>query len=283
MDNYKSKLLNGGLDMKITKIEKYGLNNEEYIEKALSLGMMNDYLFERAFFKVYISDVEPIDYLYRIMYEDVYLRRDYVRSSIPDENNNMVMFLSVSEAISFIKAALPPVFKPREKEAICSIDAIIETLLALLEEGQKQFEYMSLFRKYTGFNYFETKTNYSFERMKLIRQFNPVRPVVDIMVSTKSFDDLYDGIMGDEGSLYRPTGCTLHLMFNCIRKSELNIVYDILRQGTLNDNCVVKILNISHVEFAGYYVELYVENYDSEICKTINDIYKITYKPILNK
>ena len=50
----------------------------------------------------------------------------------------------------------------------------------------------------------------------------------------------------------------------------------------LNGLCTIKILNIFHNEFGGYYVELFVDNYDSDVLKTLQDIFVSTYKPILS-
>lgn len=290
MNNNNSKLLNGGLDMKVTKIES---RKDDYIDLSLTKGYINEYLFEDHYINIHISDVEPIDYLYRRMFEERYLRRKYDKydiSNIP-ENGNMVMKLSVSEAIAFVKAALPPVFKGREKELYNSYDALEESLATFLDGGDSQYEYMSLFRKYTGLNYFETKTDYDFNRMNMLRKFNPSGPIVDFMVFTEPLKEIYDGIEGDEledyeGSLYRePTGVAVHLMFNCIKKSELSLIYKMIEESRyyyLNGLCTIKILNIFHNEFGGYYVELFVDNYDSDVLKTLQDIFVSTYKPILS-
>ena len=275
--------------MKITKIE---CPKNAFADNSLKKGIINDYLFEKKFFEVYVEEVLPIEFLYRRMYEELYLKRDYWYecSKLP-ENGKMKLLLSVSEAILFIKSALPPVFKPREKEAIESIDAIKETLMALLT-GKAQYDYIDLFKRNTGLNYFETKTNYDTNRIGVIRKFNSIRPVVDVIITPISYNDLYDGIEGEEdedaeGDLYRePTLVNLHVMFNCIKKSELELIYKIIDESNyyyLNKLCQVHILNIFHSEFNGYYVEMYIENFDSEICKTLHEIYRMSYKTILNK
>ena len=290
MNNNNSKLLNGGLDMKITKID---CPHNEFIDLSLSKGIINDFAYDDTIFTIHIEDVEPIDFLYRRMYEELYLKRDccYTCSKIP-ENGKMELRISLSEAIAFIKSALPPVFKPREKEAYESINDVKETLLALLDGGDSQYEYMTLFKKCLGLNYFETKTEYNRERMQLLRQFESTAPVVDVIVSPLSSEELYEGIEGDEledyeGSLYREiTGVNLHFMFNCMRKSELELIYKIIKEADyyyLNKCCQVHILNIFHEEFGGYYVEMYIENFDSEICKTLYEIYQKSYKKILGK
>ena len=275
--------------MKITKIE---CPKNTFVDNSLKKGIINDYLFEKKFFEVHVEEVLPIEFLYRRMYEELYLKRDYWYecSKLP-ENGKMKLVLSVSEAILFIKAALPPVFKPREKEAIESIDAIKETLMALLT-GKAQYDYIDLFKRNTGLNYFETKTNYDTNRIGVIRKFNSIRPVVDVIITPISYNDLYDGIEGEEkddweGDLYRePTLVNLHVMFNCIKKAELELIYKIIDESNyyyLNKVCQVHILNIFHSEFTGYYVEMYIENFDSEICKTLHEIYRMSYKTILNK
>ena len=43
MNNNNSKLLNGGLDMKVTKIES---RKDDYIDLSLKKGYINEYLFE---------------------------------------------------------------------------------------------------------------------------------------------------------------------------------------------------------------------------------------------
>ena len=279
--------------MRVTKIKFRGAIHEGFVDFTLSKGIMNDYLFDNLHFDIYIEDVEPIDFLYRIMYEQLYLKRTnckYDMSSM--EGKTMKMTITLSEAILFIKAALPPVFKPREKEAYQSINDIKETLLALLEEGDSQIEYMSVFKHNTGLSPFETKTNYDFKRMELMRQFNPTEPLVDVLVCSKDYDEIYDGIEGDEledyeGSLYRePTGADLHCVFNCIRKTELDLILKIIDESHyyyLNQLCNVGILNIFKRDFSGYFVEFYIENFDSDVVKTLYEIYKRSYKQILGK
>lgn len=279
--------------MRVTKIKFRGATHEGFVDFTLSKGIMNDYLFDDLYFDIYIEDVEPIDFLYRIMYEQLYLKRTnckYDMSSM--EGKTMKMTITLSEAILFIKAALPPVFKPREKEAYQSINDIKETLLALLEEGDSQIEYLNVFKHNTGLSPFETKTDYDFKRMELMRQFNPTEPLIDVLVCSKDYGEIYDGIEGDEledyeGSLYRePTGADLHCVFNCMRKTELDLMLKIIDESHyyyLNQLCNVGILNIFKRDFSGYFVEFYIENFDSDVVKTLHEIYKRSYKQILGK
>ena len=293
MININSKLLNGGLDMKVTKIEiPSDIHNRDYINLTLSKNIINDYLFEKSFIKVCLSDVEPIEFLYRIMYEELYLKREYKSSKSSIKGKSMEMLLSLSEAIFIIRETIPPIFKHREKEAYQSLEDIRDTLSAIFEGIEPDSRTMNIFKKHTGLTIFQTHTNYDFNRMKLLREFNLTHPLVDIFLSPVSVNELYDGIEGkeledSEGSLYREsTGVDLHAVFNCIKKSELNDVINMIHEADyyyLFESCKIHILNIFTREFEGYFVELYIANFDSAVCKTLNETFRITYKDILKK
>lgn len=287
--------------MKVTKINLPKGPCNEYINGSLGKKLYNDYLFEKTFFEVVIEDVDPMSYLYRKMYETVYLRRYYTETSYVPENGIMEMKLSISEAIAFIKNVTPPAFQSRVEELFNSISSIEDSLKLFLVEEHSELDYhVGLFRKCTGLNYFETQSNYSFDRVKLLRSHNPSEPIVDFIHFDNIFDpgnvslsEIYDGdVYGKEsedwndGTLYREsTNVNVHLMFNCLRSKELEIVYDIL---TYSKNLPVNvpdvhILNVFKSDQYGYFVELFVEDYDCDSCNTIQTLFKSTYKGILKK
>lgn len=287
--------------MKVTKIIPPTELCNEYINGSLEKKLCNDYLFERIFFTIVIEAVDPMSYLYRKMYETIYLRRHYTETTNVPEDGIMEMKLSISEAISFIKMATPPKFQPRVEELFNSISSIEDSLKLFLVEEHSELDYhVGLFRKCTGLNYFETQSNYPLDRVKLLRSYNPSSPIVDFIHFDNIFEpgnvslsEIYDGEVyskevedWNDGTLYREsTNVNVHLMFNCLRSKELELVYDIL---VFNKNIHlnvsnVHILNVFKSNQYGYFVELFVEDYDCDSCDTIQTLFKSTYKGILKK
>lgn len=279
--------------MKVVNIKPI---ENQYINLCLEKGVMNDYLYESTFFTLELEDVEPIDFLYRRMFETMFLRRRVYDISIVPSNGKMVLNLSIAEAISFVQAVVPPVFKPRVGELYNSLSSLHESLkMFLVEESDELVFRISLFKKHIGLNQFDTKYDYDFNRLSVIRKFvqDPNQPIVDFMVFNVDLNDVYNGDVipdsydTDEGDIVRgTTDVNIHFMFNCIKKRDLEFVYNIFydietfhRYGSTQ----IKILNVFKTEFSGYCVEMYVENYDSGTCYVLEEIFKSSYKGILQK
>lgn len=268
----------------------------KWINLCLEKGMMNDQLYETNYFVLELEDIEPIEFLYRRMFETRYLRRKHYNVTPIPENGKTHLQISISEAISFVKAATPPIFQDKVKELYNSLESLSNSLkLYLMEENAELEFHLSLFKRHIGLNQFETVYDYDFNRTNLLRKNIPISymPITDFMVFNADINDIYNGdILGDthedeDGSVLREaTGVNVHLMYNCIKKKDLEFVYAILNDVETRFSywpTEIHILNIFHTEFGGYFVEIYVEDYDSGVCESLESIFKSTYKKILNK
>lgn len=262
---------------------------DEFVDMCLSKGIINDILTEDIFIIIEIEGVEPVDYLYRRMFEQVFLRRSSYQKTLPPENGKLQLQISLSEAITFLNIIVPPVFRNRVKELYTSINGIVESLKTFLLEDPSDLGFnVSTFIKHVGLNQFETKSDYDTKTLKILRQRIPSDPIVHFMVYNKSFGDLYNGdVYGDElenseGSLFREgTGCQVHCMINCIRKADLSVVCNILRDTEYYYGITkATVLNVIHSEAFGWCVELYIDEYDCGVCKTLQKLFKDTYKTL---
>lgn len=259
---------------------------DDMVEFTLKKGLTNNELFESNMFEVHIMDYEPIDFIYRLLFEERFLRRKdpWLLSEI-NRSGEIEMKLSISEAIEFIKAATPPVFQSRVRELFTSIDSIHDMLNHYLIEktGQLPF-HISLFQKYTGCQYFETISNYDTSRVNALRKlYSPSEPIVDFVVSSHDLNVIYDS---DESESYHSKDTTMigiHVVFNCIKRREMNLVCDMIKDRPLGFPTKIHILNAFHSEGNGYFVEFYIENYKPGFYKPLQQLFKSTYKSILNK
>lgn len=243
---------------------------DDYIDISLSKGVMNDFLYEQIFFTINIEDVNVLDFLYRSMYEGIYLRQS--KHSLYDINRSMITLkISVSEAINFVKSACPPIFKHREYELYNSLESLKESLSTFIEGRTNQYDYISLFKKCIGLNYFETTSSYNVARSDLLRPMCGKNPLIDIIVSKVPIHDLYDENHNKPNKM--------HFMYNCLRKSDLMYLCEMISEF-VDKGVFWKILNISYVEFKGYFVEIFVDNYYHCNCNKTRELFIDTYNKL---
>ena len=276
--------------MKVIDIVKPNYDDDkDILPILLKKHISNDIVFEKRFFRIVIDNENPIDFIYRRLWQETYLRRSVVNQTTHDvDGSKYTILVSFAEAITFIRTVTPPVFQPRVDELTESIDNIYDMLCHYLMEENGQLEYhLSVFRKCIAFNPFETQTSYNINRMNMLRKFNPTGIIIDVEASTCSFDDLYNGKVSghlcedDEGDTYWSSSWeTVQLMINCHTKDELQKVAELIN-GT--DETIWYVINVFKREDLGYFVECFTSSYETEYDKNIQDIITRTYKPIMEK
>lgn len=110
---------------------------EDYLSALLAQGLTNDYLFEKYMFTltVELEKGEETEFLYRLMWEQGYLRRESNQTSsvVLASKRRVSLLVSVSEAIAFIAQSTPKIIANDIYKTHCSsLDAIKNALEQLL-------------------------------------------------------------------------------------------------------------------------------------------------------
>ena len=258
--------------MKITKIDSP--HDIVKLDMELTKGFVNDELFRTNVFTIHIEDLQPIDMLYRRMYEERYLNLNKVNRSRFGASTALVN-ITVGEAMFFVNKVTPPLIKTRYKNVTESIDVIKDLLTHFLIEETDQLPYhISEFQKTIGLNYFETQYSYDINRNNMLRQFNPSVPIIDMMTCT-NFGALYneDPSIDDEQ-------VDIHIMYNCLLRKDLDIINKAISLEGHNAS-KISLLNIFNIDFKGYFVEIYIENYLYSHMKTIQNLFKSSYNKLM--
>lgn len=151
-----------------------------FINRFLKMGMMNDYVFESNFFIVKFIDLTKQDLyyvIYRKLWESIYLRRDQKSfCELNDDATTMNLYMSLSEAISFITAAAPPILQSRIKGLLKSVKDINDSLNELLlsdNDPHQSYRY-DLFKRQLHLSVFATKMEYDMTKFdKMIKDKIP--------------------------------------------------------------------------------------------------------------
>lgn len=102
------------------------------VTQMLSKGIYNDYLLDNFFIKLIISEDKSlaIRTLYRKLWLTLYLKNQqmYAEFVNNDKGDMSRIDISLSEAISFIRAATPPALKHLIPDSLTSIDSILDVL-----------------------------------------------------------------------------------------------------------------------------------------------------------
>ena len=258
--------------MKVTKID--APHELDKLNSELSKGFINDELFRTNMFTIYIEDLQPIDMLYRRMYEERYLNLDKINRSYFGKDRGAVN-ITIGEAMFFINKVTPPLIKSRYKNITDSIETITDLLTHFLIETQEQSSYyISEFQKIIGLNYFETQFSYDINRNTMLRKFNPSEPIIDMMVCDY-FNDLYH-----ESHNIDNEEINVHVMYNCLRRKDLGIIHNSISLEVPRYS-KISLLNIFNIDFKGYFVDLYIQNYNYSDMKTIQSLFKSTYKNLM--
>lgn len=256
--------------------------NTEIVERLLEKGVYNDYLFERCGFYMEIQPTKGVDgwldFLYRKLWETIYLRKDNANIETYYKNSNggkIMLFISLNEAIGFIKLITPPILRPRIPAALKSVDSIHSILKEyLLDSTPNQPPYVKTeFQKYMGFNKFETASEYRMERMSLMRKFVTDGIAVDIE-SHNAPSEKY--IFSNTGSKDK---FEIQLMLHAKTEYDLNKICYELGKGL----GAFKVINVFTQDNGGYFVELYIPEYSYSRYESLGELIKRSYSKLMGK
>lgn len=268
----------------ITNLSK-DKETELFIDTLLSKKIFNDAVFDQKFFQLNIKLDSCVDYIYRTLWETVYLKSS--RISTYDENTNTIsMYLSLSEAIGFIYKTTPPRLQNLIPDSITSISSIIEVLEQFLmdDNSGQLLTYHSYFRNYTHLEPFETKWTYNMERMKLLRKNVPNGLIVDLEAYNVPFDELFDG------SIIPYEHACVQMTFHCTNESDVKEMIKILyneKSSSISDYeqrypswHISNVYSIKINNNNDLYVTVYSTWVDS-ISFSLKEIIQRTYSPIM--
>lgn len=258
------------IDVKISE-DGYYRRDETILTMLLKKHLNNDDVFENSTIDIVTRIENPFDYIYRKLWETMYLRRDMSIISRKSTNGMYIIKMSFAEAISYIHAVTPPVFQPRVDELTESVDIICDILKHYLIEKNDQLQYhLSIFKKLMHIEYFETHTNYDINRTDILRKYSSSGIIIDVEVCDCSFNDMYNGNVSSPISVM--------VMVNCNTKKEISEIIDIIER---NDSKKWRIINAFKNDDIGYFIECFTRSYDSESSKLVQEIITKTYKPIM--
>lgn len=206
--------------MKILSISYINNDKDSFVYSVLKKGLLIDPLLESTYFEIDIKldkKDKLIDFIYRLLWERVYLKRNDMSTYDPKENN-VKLYISLSEAIGFIYTATPPRIEDQIPDNIKSIDSIIKLLEEfLINDNGDLINYKSLFKNHIRFQQFETHWTYDKTRAQMLRKFNDSGIISDIELSSVSINDLYKEC---EDNKY------ITITFHCYTKKDIEDLYN---------------------------------------------------------
>lgn len=149
--------------MRITKIEKY--KDYPVCDNLLEHGYYSDSLFDQCFIQVTVNiDDNHNAPIYRKLWEDVYIK---ISNSITNFNeaNELVVGITISEAIGFIYKATPPRFQKSIPDSHKCVDDIIKSLETFLLGDDSYIAFYSMFYEFAHLTKFDTQWQ-NFDKIK---------------------------------------------------------------------------------------------------------------------
>ena len=175
--------------------------------------------------------------------------------------------LSLSEAIQYIYTVTPPRLQCLIKDSIKSIDDITQLLHQFLiedNEGQS-ITYLSIFKKLTHLESFDTGWNNDTTCIDVIRQHGNQNGLAGVVVSSSTS---IPEIVNNETSDF-----DIQMMFHCKNNNQLSNLFKILYESTSNSI----ILNIKEDDNE-IYVMMYTHVYHGEVCSKLSMFIKEMYR-----
>lgn len=249
--------------MKIVKIEPH--SSIPVCDMLLSIRYYSDALFDMWFIDVTV-DIEdnPMAPLYRKLWEDIYFK---ISGSVTrfNDQNQLVVGITVSEALGFIYKATPPRFQKNIEEYHKSINDIIKSLNTFLTGDESYIAFSDMFFEYTHLKKFDTKWQ-NFDRIRSgadVVKSNLSRGVAYgayIYASTVSVDTLVNDASNPQMGASTTMMCVkLDLTYPAtIRDFCKNFLFGDGDLGKYDESFLVKVDNI-HIEGPDAYVGIMVD------------------------
>lgn len=245
--------------MRITKIEKY--KDYPVCDNLLEHGYYSDSLFDQCFIQVTVNiDDNFLAPLYRKLWEDVYIK---ISNSITkfNEVHELVVGLTLSEAIGFIYKATPPRFQKSIADSHKSVDDIINSLKTFLLGDDSYIAFYSMFYEFAHLTKFETQWQ-NFDKIKAGADF--IASILPdgclygfyVYASTEQISDLTAG--ADKNDLYASTTLMCSKLDTSFTVEIISFCKEVLfadELGPKDDSFKIKVDNI-HIENGKVYVGL---------------------------
>lgn len=258
------------------------------INSMLQRKMYSDALFDRAFIDVtikYTNDIAPV--FYRLLWEDSYLKIPHPVTRM-GTNNEVIIGITVSEALGFIFKATPPRLQDQIVESHKSISAIVSTLKTFLMEGGQYINYCSMFYEHIHLKTFDTTVenfgdivkgantlmDYRAREINMVGYvYNSLLPFSDIFKTGLAYNNKMMVCMTTNGS---PLSLTTVLS----RIMTLRLLPMPSDEDDYFEN--ITVFKVDNVVFAGNrpYILLYVE-YDFGMEKELFEMIKESYEGII--
>ena len=239
--------------MKIMKIEphaEYGICDD-----LLEKGYYSDALFDRCFIDVTIDISDNVKgAYYRKLWEDTYIKIAYPKTHVNESNfTELVVSITLSEAIGFIYKATPPRLQYNIKESHKDVATVIETLKTFLLGNQSYITYTSMFYEYIHITPHDTKQE----------NFSKLKTGADIIKSHLGHDKLYGFYVYAsthpvetlaEGKDMAGTGSSVTMICVKLEESFSAEMIDLFKKITYDydDSVIIKVDNVKSVDGALY-------------------------------
>jgi hypothetical protein len=247
------------------------------VNHLLQKGIFNDHYFEHVMFNIIVEPDSWQDFLFRYLWESVYLRRSSSEQSVPCYKNKItknsdscLLKVSLAELLEFITVATPPSLKhliPDSTKNVKNIMDVIKEFLFKENGGQKQL-YHSMFKKVLRMELFGTKKTYDVKRMDSLREYNPnLKDDVDITIDVESAtSDIFNHFfILDKGNF----GMQITIQFINDTQIKYLLSHDLLKTFDITNVYLIK---------KNLYVSMYTLNYIPN--DAINKIIKHSYSSL---
>lgn len=252
-----------------------------FIDRLLGNKMTNEPLFDDTYFTVCINMTDGredyVNYLYRLLWEKLYIHQKS-KSIVVD--GELILKLSVSDAIGFIHFATPPLLKNLIPDSIKSLDSIYEVLKQFLLEGNgnrgKEQEYFGYFRQFTKLLKFDTVWTHDDTKIYLIRTTNTKNLICVLDEYTCSFEDAFHNNMSivTEEVIIQST-------IDCVDENQIKYVSEKIMSADGID-----IVNINCGYDGGVSITTLYHSTPSNMRvfpSTLNQVIRSTYEPFMKK
>lgn len=212
------------------------------LKYLLRKSIMNDYLLENTWFSVALKPDSVMDFMYRRLWETVYLRTK--RQSSYDTNTGvMTLWVSLADIIQYIRSATPPRLSSSIEDSIKDIDNIVEILKQFLmgdNGGHTQF-YISLFKQLTRMEPFET-----FWDSKMFEN-----SLTSLHLLRNTYEEYFQGTSNLVSKSYNVVGCFIGMTETLDDVSNEELQDDLVMSIQMLFHCKKPIEAISIIELLG--------------------------------
>lgn len=183
--------------MKITKIEMY--DKYPICNDLLGHGYYSDTLFDKCFIEVTVdisNNIEAI--IFRKLWEDVYIKLTKSITKFNPETNELIVGITLSEALGFIYKATPPRFQSSIADSHKSVGDIISSMRTFLMGDNSYIAFSDMFFEHAHLKKFDTKWQ-NFHKIRTGADYISTNIPEDklygfyVYASTHSVDELSEG------------------------------------------------------------------------------------------